>query len=206
MKPPNLNTATVLLGVALLGVSCQSEEQGYWTKYGVSQALTNQQFPVDSQYCERLAEQTADHSEKARSTLYTKCMQGRGYEWIVEEPRSHPAKPAGNRPADVEPCPTGRIIIDSFGFTKCVPLGTKGGGANPEISGTLTQTENPLQPKGGSAEAGSIQSRPEATGPADDRWRADDRFCRQQAQTTLSSPYGVYAGCMQEKGWSAVKP
>ncbi|WP_447601163.1 hypothetical protein [Nitrospira sp. Nam80] len=194
-----------LFGLALLGLSCQSTEQGYWTKHGVSQALTNQQYPADSQYCERLAERTAGGSEKTRSNLYTKCMQGRGYEWIVEESRSQPAKPTANSTTSVEPCPTGRTIIDSFGFTKCVPFGKKSGGVSPEISGTLTHKETQAEPKRDSSaavEGTAVEVMP----PPENRWRADDRACRQHAQTTLSSSYGVYAACMQEKGWANGKP
>ena len=44
-------------GLAILSVSCQLRGQGYWTKPGVSQALTNQQYPEDSKRCERIAEQ-----------------------------------------------------------------------------------------------------------------------------------------------------
>jgi hypothetical protein len=132
-------------------------------------------------------------------------MQGRGYEWIVEESRSQPAKSAANSTTSDEPCPTGRTIIDSFGFTKCVPLGKKGGGVSPEISGTLTREEIQTEPKRDSSaavEGTAVEVMP----PPDNRWRADDWACRQQAQTTLSSPYGIYAGCMQEKGWPAAKP
>ena len=202
----NMVVAILPLGVALLSLSCQSAEQGYWTKYGVSHALANQQYPADSQYCDRLAEQTADGSEKTKSSLYTKCMQGRGYEWVVEEPRSHPAKAAGNPPTNLQPCATGRAIIDSFGFTKCVPFGKKGGGISPEISGTLPHKETQAEPKRDSSAAGGEGTPLEDTHPPDNRWRADDQACRHQAQTTLSSPYGIYAGCMQEKGWANGKP
>ena len=71
---------------------------------------------------------------------------------------------------------------------------------------TAADDAKQAEPKRDSSAAGGEGTPLEDTHPPDNRWRADDQACRRQAQTTLSSPYGVYAGCMREKGWPAVKP
>jgi hypothetical protein len=182
----------VLIGVAVLGASCQSGEQGYWTKPGMSQAVTNQQYPADSEQCERIAEQDEGKtSDSVRRLRYTKCMYARGYEWVSEQSRSHAAKPARLESPAPLPCPGGRLIVDAFGYPKCVPPGQKDRGPDKEVRGSI------------SADSPQRQTQPSVPPPAprsDDRWITQDRECRRQAQDTLSSPYGVYTQCMQQRG------
>lgn len=71
--------ATIVISALLLCVSCGPPEQGYWTKPGFSQALTDEQYAADFQHCERFAAQNdGRESEKARTKRYTKCMSARG--------------------------------------------------------------------------------------------------------------------------------
>lgn len=182
--------ALLLAGVAVLSVSCQLREQGYWTKPGMSQAVTNHLYPADSEQCERIAEQDEGReSDTARGVRYTKCMYARGYEWVSERPRSHPAKSL-RQESPAPPCPGGRIVVDAFGYPRCVPPGQKDRGLEREVRGSVT-ADGPL-----------MQANPAVppTPRSNDRWIAQDRECRRQAQETLSNPYGVYAQCMQEKG------
>jgi hypothetical protein len=183
----------VSAGLAVLSVSCQLREQGYWTKPGVSHALTNQQYPEDSKHCERLAEQDEGRtSESVRGARYTKCMYARGYEWVSEQPGSHPVRSAVTQPSVPQPCPTGRTVVDAFGYPKCVPSGHKDRGPDREVSGSVTRETPALKPE---------RPAPPPALQSNDRWIVDDRECRRQAQETLSGPYGLYVRCMQEKGW-----
>ena len=193
-----MNHVTVIIVMLLLSVSCGPADQGYWTKYDVSQALTNEHFPTDSHYCERVAVHNGGRdSEKMREQLYTKCMHARGYQWMVEESRSFPAK-SGGQATSAEACPTGRRIVDAFGYPKCVPVGTKSGRPNPEVRQSVTSEESSSGKNGVLPSNGPRQS--------EEWWRGEDRECRHQADVSLSSPYGVYAHCMQEKGLPSVNP
>jgi hypothetical protein len=181
--------------------SCQSSQQGYWTKENVAQTLTNEQYPSDSQDCDAMSAHDAKaRSERYKAILYTKCMQAHGYQWVVERPRPHPLATAGIKPAAISDCPSGRLIVDSFGYHKCVPVGTKDKGIPIEIvprapieAAGLPPPDNhfpsPVQPPQGS--------------PTNDRWRQDHDKCLQYAKESLSSPYGVYTRCMQDRGWSS---
>jgi hypothetical protein len=177
--------ATVVTA-ALLCVSCGPAEQGYWTKQGIPQALTNEPYAADSQHCDRFAAQNdGRYSDKAREKRYTKCMSARGYQWVVEEPGSLSEKSGGQ--SSRAPCPAG--------YTNCDPGGTKDGGLNPEVNQRITQGKNPY-PK-----AESLPPHPSRQ--SSEKGHVEDRECRDQADATLSSPYGVYVACMQEKGWSS---
>jgi hypothetical protein len=74
-----MSRATSVISALLLCVSCGPPEQGYRTKQGISQALTDEQYAADSQHCERFAAQNdGRESDKARDKRYTKCMSARG--------------------------------------------------------------------------------------------------------------------------------
>lgn len=188
-----------VIGVTLCSVSCHPVEQGYWTKQDISQAITNEQYPGDSRQCDRVATQN-DHipSEHGKTKLYTNCMQARGYQWIVERPHSYPAKSAGDPSNHVQDCPTGRIIIDAFGYDKCVPAGQKNRGTTTETIAHVTQEAHPAQKP--------ESHLPKPTEETNERWAKEDSVCRQHSRDSLSSPYGVYAQCMQEKGWPSGAP
>ena len=182
-----MSRVTTVVTAALLCVSCGPAEQGYWTKQDISQALTNEQYPADSQHCERFAAQNdGRYSDKAREKRYTKCMSARGYQWVVEEPVSFPEKSSGQS-SRAHSCPAG--------YTNCVPAGTKDGGLNPEVNQSITQEESSYQ------KAESLPPNP--SHQSNEKRLVEDRECRHQADATLSSPYGVYVTCMQEKGWSS---
>jgi len=182
-----MSRVTTVVTAALLSVSCGPTEQGYWAKQDISQALTNEQYPADSQHCERFAAQNdGRYSDKAREKRYTKCMYARGYQWVVEEPVSFPEKSSGQS-SRAHSCPAG--------YTNCVPVGTKDGGLNPEVNQSITQEESSYQ---------KAESLPPNPSPQSNEKRlVEDSECRRQADVTLSSPYGVYVTCMQEKGWSS---
>jgi hypothetical protein len=182
-----MSRVTTVVTAALLCVSCGPAEQGYWTKQDSSQALTNEQYPADSQHCERFAAQNdGRYSDKAREKRYTKCMYARGYQWVVEEPVSFPEKSSGQS-SRAHSCPAG--------YTNCVPAGTKDGRLNPEVNPSITQEESSYQ------KAESLPPNP--SHQSNEKRLVEDRECRHQADATLSSPYGVYVTCMQEKGWSS---
>ena len=182
-----MSRVTTVVTAALLCVSCGPDEQGYWTKQDSSQALTNEQYPADSQHCERFAAQNdGRYSDKAREKRYTKCMYARGYQWVVEEPVSFPEKSSGQS-SRAHSCPAG--------YTNCVPAGTKDGRLNPEVNPSITQEESSYQ------KAESLPPNP--SHQSNEKRLVEDRECRHQADATLSSPYGVYVTCMQEKGWSS---
>ena len=178
---------TTVVTAALLCVSCGPAEQGYWTKQGTSQALTNEQYPADSQHCERFAAQNdGRYSDKAREKRYTKCMYARGYQRVVEEPVSFPEKSSGQS-SRAHSCPAG--------YTNCVPAQTKDGGLNPEVNQSITREDSSHQNPALLPPSPSHQSTEQRL--------VGDRECRRQADATLSSPYGVYVTCMQGKGWSS---
>ena len=178
---------TTVVTAALLCVSCGPAEQGYWTKQGTSQALTNEQYPADSQHCERFAAQNdGRYSDKAREKRYTKCMYARGYQWVVEEPVSFPEKSSGQS-SRAHSCPAG--------YTNCVPAQTKDGGLNPEVNQSITREDSSHQ--------NPALLPPNPSHQSTEQRLVGDRECRRQADATLSSPYGVYVTCMQEKGWSS---
>ena len=182
-----MSRVTTVVTAALLCVSCGPAEQGYWTKHGVSQALTNEQFPADSQHCERFAAQNdGRYSDKAREKRYTKCMSAREYQWVVEEPVSLPDQSRGQS-THAQSCPAG--------YTNCIPGGTKGGGLNPEVNQSITREDSSHQ--------NPALLPPNPSHQSNEQRLVEDRECRQQADATLSSPYGVYVTCMQEKGWSS---
>jgi hypothetical protein len=67
--------APVVISTLLLCVSCETPDQGYWTK----QPLPGEQYAVDSQHCDRFAAQNdGRESDKARHKRYMKCMSARG--------------------------------------------------------------------------------------------------------------------------------
>ena len=184
---------------ALLGaVACQTRTDGYWTSPNKSQALTNQEYPADSQRCQALvASDTLSESQPYKARLFTQCMQAKGYQWVVE-PRGRHALNADARrsPLSLEQCSIGRLTIDAFGYQKCVPSGPKEGGV-PE------ETPPPAPPSFTSGDRVEAPDRP--TDHPDDGRSKDDESCRQYAKESLSSTYGVYSQCMSERGW-ALKP
>ena len=191
---PWLHTIAIALCAALGGVSCQSLPEGYWTKQDSSQALTNQQYPADSQQCEELvARDGSGKSEAYKAGLFTRCMQANGYQWIAEQPRSHPVKTALEPSPHPLVCSTGRLITDVFGYPRCVPAGTKDGGVPPE---TILQVPHQVPPDD-LTDHPVLQPTPQ---PVAGR-AMDDGACRQYAKESLSSTYGVYTQCMQDKGW-----
>jgi hypothetical protein len=174
-----------VISVVLLCVSCGPPEQGYWTKRDTSQALTNEQYAADSQHCERFAVQNdGRESDKARKKRYTKCMSAQGYQWVVKESVSPPEQ-SRDQSGRAQSCPAG--------YTNCVPAGTKGGGLNPEVNQSITREDSSHQNPENLPSTPSHQS--------NEQRLVEDRECRHQVDATLSSPYAVYAACMQEKGW-----
>jgi hypothetical protein len=188
-----------VIGVMLCSVACQPLEEGYWTKPDVSQSMTNEQYPNDSEHCDQVASQNSNVlPAHTKGTLYTKCMHGRGYQWIVERPHSRPAISVGDSSIQVLACPTGRVIIDAFGYNKCVPAGKKDRATTPETIAQVGRKASPAQR--------TDDHPPKPDEQANEPWVREDRICRQHAQDSLSSPYSVYAQCMQEQGWSAGSP
>jgi hypothetical protein len=190
-----MNRVTAILAALFLDVSCGRAEQGYWTKHDLSQALTNEQFPTDSQYCERVAVQNGGRdSEKARAQSYTKCMYARGYQWMVEEARSFTAK-SGNQATGDYSCPTGRGMVDAFGYIKCVPIGTKSGRPNPEVRQSVTSEE--------SFGAKKVMVPSDAPRESDERWRGEERdavigqMSRSRARTVCMQTVCRRKGCPQ---------
>lgn len=202
MDTPIMNWKTSVrigtgVGLVCCTVSCQSVEQGYWTKPNVSQAVANEQYPDDSRQCEWLRSQSGSGlSEKSKSRLYAKCMESRGYQWIEEAAHSHAAKSATHSATQTQPCPTGRRIIDAYGYDRCVPAGGKGSGKTIQPSETVAQVTEETST--------TLPSTGRPTDPPEERleeWIQEDGECREHARSTLSSPYGVYVQCMQDKGW-----
>jgi hypothetical protein len=186
-----------VVGLVCCTASCQSVDQGYWTKPDVSHALANEQYPDDSRQCDWLRSQSGNRlSEESKSTLYAKCMQSRGYQWIEEAPRSHPVKSATHSATEKQPCPTGRRIIDAYGYDRCVPAGGKGSGKTIQPSERVAQVTEESSTAPTSAGGPTDPSEQEL-----EEWVKEDGLCRQHARDTLSSPYGVYVQCMQGKGW-----
>jgi hypothetical protein len=139
--------AATVMSALLLCVSCGAPDQGYRTKEGISQALMDEQYAVDSQHCGRFAAQNDGRdSDKARGKRYTKCMSARG-----------------------------RL--------------------NPEVNHSITRQDTSHQ------DPATLP--PDPSHQSNEQRLVKDRECRQQAAATLSSPYAVYASCMQEKGWSS---
>jgi hypothetical protein len=172
--------------------SCYAAEQGYWTKPGVAQAHANEQYPADSQQCERLALQDeGKDSEKTRATRYTKCMYARGYVWVMEEPGAYPVRLKDSRSSVVPSCDTGRVITDAFGFQKCVPSGGKMWGSAAEVRGILRQDD--------ARAAQRPPSLPQVRQQAGEPQPTKDQRCRRQADKSLANPYSLYMQCMQEK-------
>jgi hypothetical protein len=100
-------------------------------------------------------------------------MYAREYQWVVGEPVSFPEKSSGQSSL----------------------AGTKDGGLNPEVNQSITLGESSYQ------KAQSLPPNPPHQ--SNGQRLVEDRECRHQADATLSSPYGVYVTCMQEKGWSS---
>ena len=191
--------AAIIFGAIGGIVSCQADPQGYWTRPDRSQALTNQEYPDDSRECHAIV--ASDGSGKARpyqATLFTHCMQAKGYQWMVEPRVSHPLKDASLRASpSLLHCANGRLIIDAFGYEKCVPIGTKDGGI-------LQQARREVPPKIPSGDQANPSTLQPSRQPTDGRTKDDDD-CRQYAKESLSSTYTVYSQCMMDRGW-ATKP
>ena len=171
------------ISALLLCVSCGPSEQGYWIKQGMSQAQTDEQFATDSPHCERYAAQNEGRdSEKARQKRYTKCMSARDYQWVVREQPGALPEPSRQSTAPL-PCPVGS--------PNCTPVSTTGGGSNSDVNPLMSWKEHPRQ--------NPADDLPDPSHQSDEQRRMNDWECRQQAEATLSSPYGVYASCMQEK-------
>jgi hypothetical protein len=122
--------ATTAVSVLLFCVSCGSAEQGYWTKQGMSQAHTDEQYATDSPHCERFAAQNdGRESEKARQKRYSKCMSARDYQWVVKE---RPVLPEQSGESSHLPsCPAGS--------PNCVSGETKGSGLHHEVTQSITR-------------------------------------------------------------------
>jgi hypothetical protein len=177
-------------------VSCQSHPDGYWTRPDRSQALTNQEYPDDSQECQAMAASNGMGKDRPyQARLFTRCMQAKGYQWLVEPRVSHPLKDASVRPSpSVVECGNGRLITDAFGYQKCVPIGMKDGGM-------LQEARSAMPPKFPLHDQTNPSTLP-MTQPDDGRG-TDDAFCRQYAKESLSGTYSVYSQCMMDKGWAS---
>jgi hypothetical protein len=68
--------ATIVSSALLLCVSCGPPEQGYWTKQGIPQALTDEQYAADSQHCERFAAQmtAGNQTRRERNAIRSVCL------------------------------------------------------------------------------------------------------------------------------------
>jgi hypothetical protein len=75
-------------------------------------------------------------------------------------------------------------------YTKCM---SARGGLNPEVNQSLTREDSSHHKRPNFAPGSSRQSNEQLV---------QDRECRRQAAATLSSPYAVYANCMQDNRWS----
>ena len=195
---PSFLPLALIAAAGFATVSCQARPDGYWTNPNRSQALSNQEYPADSQRCQGLvASDTVGKSEPYKARLFAQCMQAKGYQWVVE-PRGRPPlnAEAQRSPLPLEECSKGRLSIDAFGYHKCVPRGAKEGGAFAEET---PQAVPPHSPSGGRAEA---PTRP--LYQASDGRGKDDESCRQYAKESLSSTYGVYSQCMRERGWALI--
>lgn len=190
--------AAIIFGAIGGTVSCQSHPDGYWTRPDRSQALTNQEYPDDSQECQAMvASNGIGKDRQYQARLFTQCMQAKGYQWLVEPRVSHSLKNASLRssPSVVE-CSNGRLITDAFGYQKCVPIGMKDGGILQEARSAIP----PKFPLHDQTNPSTLQM----TQPDDGR-ATHDALCRQYAKESLSGTYSVYSQCMMDKGW-APKP
>ena len=184
--------AATVISSLLLCVSCGPAERGYWTKQGMSQAHTDEQYATDSPHCERFAAQNdGRESERARNKRYAKCMSARDYQWVVrEKPVSLPEQ--SGQSTHPPSCPAG---------SNCNHGGTKDGGLKSDVNQSIT--------RGDSAHQNTTNVSPDPSQHSNEQRRVNDWECRQQADATLSSPYAVYANCMQEKESAsppAIKP
>ena len=188
-----LSSTAILSAVSASIISCQGHSDGYWTKPERSQALTNEEYSADSGECQAMVESNSVEEAPAyQAKLFTHCMQAKGYQWIVETRASHPVKEAALLSAPQ--CSNGRLIVDAFGYQKCVPHGTKDGGI-------LQEARRAIPPHVLSHDQAGPSTVP-LTQPADGQAK-DDFLCRQYAKESLSSTYAVYSQCMRDKGWVA---
>jgi hypothetical protein len=190
--PVAVSRVTAIISAVLFCVSCGSPQQGHWTKQGVSQAFTNEQYAADSQHCDRFAVQNDGRvSEKAREKRYTKCMAAQGYQWVAKESVSLPEQSRGSF-ARSHPCPVGSI--------NCIQGETNAGGPHPEVNQSITLDEGP-QPNPANLPP-SLSQRLNTHTPRP----VAEQECRHEADASLSSSYAVYVNCMQGKGWPPASP
>ena len=192
----HLGQVAIIIATLAGAISCQSNEQGYWTKQNMSQALANEQYPHDSRHCDAMAANDGSGGpEEYKATLYSKCMQAQGYQWVVENSRKPPLSGDQASIKEISDCPTGRLILDSFGYQKCVPVGTRNGSVEIGTVSSIPADALPLP--------SAVDQPPLSIAPAPDQWKQNHEACRQYSKDSLSNPYSVYTQCMQEKGSSS---
>jgi hypothetical protein len=180
------------MAAALVATSCQSLEQGYWTRPGMSEAPQSAEYRQDSEECARQGvEQVAMNrtfegdtivvkpsTSDAGSTHYSRCMVSRGYEWVKLQPL---VPPSPHRKTDNKaPCPSERVVLDPFGYPHCAVgmPGSRNSSVTDRHEGQLPDsvpTASPIPtgivlPKEGPPQ-GNVpvdQSRPTVPSPADD--------------------------------------
>jgi hypothetical protein len=87
------------------------------------------------------------------------------------------------------------MIIDSFGSQKCVPPGGKDRG--PLMQARKAEAADSASP---SPARNPVEAAPPRPQTDEGDWKQRDTACRRQVDKSLSSPYGIYAQCMEEKG------
>ena len=186
---------------------------------GVEQVLMNQ-TPRGDTIVARLPSASG-----LSSNLYGRCMMSRGYEWVKLQPLVPP--PPHQETANEGPCPAERVVTDPFGFPHCASMNPdqhaatdhvphESQAAAPESPATSLSTDKdpaaesfpsgdvPRQPRSTTQLEGGHDYRTNSGPPPADRRAFDNSLCIQQSQNSLSSPYGTYLHCMEEKGWPAL--
>jgi hypothetical protein len=158
------------------------------------------------------------------SNVYGQCMVSRGYEWVKLQPLVPPSP--HQESANQGPCPTERVVTDPFGYPHCASIDlNRSAGADyvpneihvaaPQSLATSAPTDMVLPRE--SLPSGNVPPKPPSTStqfeagqnsglPPGEGRAFDNSLCIQQSRNSLSSPYGTYLHCMEEKGWPAMPP
>ncbi len=226
-----------LVLATLICASCQPVEQGFWAKPGVVGPEATIESDADSRQCARLgAEQATTERVSGDGTVvahdpapsmtgpnaYSQCMRSRGYEWVRLKPLVGPAP--HHATTTQAPCPTGRIVVDPFGYPHCAGAAQ---GQSTFIPDGLPESVSPTHVPAATAQPGSpaptespahdnVQSDPSPADrtavpsdirpsspelPKNERQAVDQSECIQHSQNSLSNPYDTFRQCMTEKGW-----
>ena len=218
--PGTLRALIALLLAALLAASCQPLEQGYWMKPGLTVTSQDSEYRRDSGECASQSVEQASMNQTPQgdtilarhpsasdlgSNLYGRCMVSRGYEWVKLQPLVLPSP--HQESANQGPCPAERVVTDPFGYPHCASIDPNphAGADNVLPREGLPSGNVPLKPSSTNTqfEAGH-DNRTNSGLPSAERRAFDNSLCIQHSRNSLSSPYGTYLRCMEEKGWPAL--